>query len=308
MDQDNTANFGTVTMYPDRVARGDPGQRNGCGPASDWDDLNVVVDFLTGFGNACNNHDLCYNNCFETKQSCDLELRDLMYSECNDSQDSNAGKAACKAAASTMYALVRDNSLGQERFDAGQVAYECCPNDPNKSVAGQCGCGSPDTDSDGDGTADCNDLCAGDPDKTAPRVCGCGSPDTDSDGDGKVDCNDQCDDDPDKTVPGECGCGSPDTDSDGDGVADCIDQCADDPGKTVPGECGCGSAETGDRDGDGVADCKDRCPGDAAKVEPGKCGCGVSDEDKNGNDIPDCLEDDEEQQCGRFFSRTCLKG
>jgi hypothetical protein len=67
-----------------------------------------------------------------------------------------------------------------------------CPNDPNKSVPGVCGCGVADTDSDGDGTADCNDLCPQDSNKTAPGTCGCGVAETDSDGDGVLDCKDEC--------------------------------------------------------------------------------------------------------------------
>ncbi|GAG13282.1 unnamed protein product, partial [marine sediment metagenome] len=39
-------------------------------------------------------------------------------------------------------------------------------------------------DSDGDGLIDVCDLCPDDPDKTDPGVCGCGAADTDSDGDG----------------------------------------------------------------------------------------------------------------------------
>ena len=44
------------------------------------------------------------------------------------------------------------------------------------------------TDSDGDGTPDCNDGCPNDPDKTNLGICGCGVPDTDSEGDGMADC------------------------------------------------------------------------------------------------------------------------
>ena len=46
------------------------------------------------------------------------------------------------------------------------VAYTCsgdggdaCPDDPDKTEPGQCGCGVADTDRDGDGTADCKDNC-----------------------------------------------------------------------------------------------------------------------------------------------------
>ena len=82
-------------------------------------------------------------------------------------------------------------------------------------------------DSDSDGTPDCNDLCPNDPNKTSPGACGCGVADSDSDSDGTPDCNDGCPSDPDKTSPGACGCGVADStkrlwypDADGDGFGD----------------------------------------------------------------------------------------
>ena len=87
-------------------------------------------------------------------------------------------------------------------------------------------------DADDDGTSDCLDECPDDPDKTEPGQCGCGTPDTDSDGDGTADCDDNCPEDPKKTEPGECGCGVSDGDSDGDGTVDCDDLCP-----FWPGDC-----------------------------------------------------------------------
>jgi hypothetical protein len=168
-------------------------------------------------------------------------------------------------------------------------ANDGCPNDPNKTAPGDCGCGVADTDSDGDGTADCIDGCPGDPGKTAPGACGCGVADTDSDGDGTLDCNDNCPNDPGKTEPGACGCGTADVDSDGDGALDCNDGCPNDPGKTAPGDCGCGVADT-DSDGDGTADCNDGCPNDPGKTAPGDCGCGVVDVDSDGDGTADCAD------------------
>ena len=88
-------------------------------------------------------------------------------------------------------------------------------------------------DDDGDGECNGTDGCPDDPNKTDPGVCGCGIPDTDTDGDGAEDCIDPCPYDPLKFIPGtglgqapgQCGCGNPDTDSDGDGCADCRDCC-----------------------------------------------------------------------------------
>jgi hypothetical protein len=87
------------------------------------------------------------------------------------------------------------------------------------------------------------DCCPDDPDKTEPGVCGCGVEDSDSDSDEVLDCLDECPDDPDKSEPGDCGCGTPDLDDDSDGTANCLDACPQDPGKTEPGICGCGFAD-----------------------------------------------------------------
>ena len=56
---------------------------------------------------------------------------------------------------------------------AYQIVLDVCPNDPNKEVAGICGCGTPDIDSDNDGIMDCMDGCPDDEDKIAPGLCGC---------------------------------------------------------------------------------------------------------------------------------------
>jgi len=164
---------------------------------------------------------------------------------------------------------------------------DACPDDPNKTAPGQCGCGVPDTDTDGDGQADCVDGCPNDPNKTTPGACGCGVADTDSDGDGTENCHDGCPNDPSKTAPGQCGCGVPDTDWDSDGTANCNDGCPKDPDKVDPGQCGCGESDA-DTDGDGTADCNDGCPNDANKIAGGQCGCGVADTDSDGDGTANC--------------------
>ena len=47
-------------------------------------------------------------------------------------------------------------------------------------------------DSDDDGTPDCLDCCPDDPDKTEPGICGCAGSEFDTDGDGIADCIDPC--------------------------------------------------------------------------------------------------------------------
>ena len=59
-------------------------------------------------------------------------------------------------------------------------------------------------DSDKDGTPNTDDQCPQDPNKTQPGACGCGVPDTDSDGDGVPDCNDKCPIEPGDPKNGGC--------------------------------------------------------------------------------------------------------
>lgn len=89
---------------------------------------------------------------------------------------------------------------------------------------------------------DCDDQCPDDPEKSSPGVCGCSQPDLDTDMDGTVDCVDECPDDREKTVAGSCGCGLAEIDSDDDGVADCADECPNDPSLTIRESCGCADA------------------------------------------------------------------
>lgn len=155
-----------------------------------------------------------------------------------------------------------------------------CPEDPDKTEPGVCGCEVSETDSDEDGTPDCIDDCADDSSKTNPGVCGCGTSDQDSDKDGVPDCNDVC---PEVA----------DVDTDGDGALDCLDGCPDDGDKTEAGICGCGVSDA-DTDVDGAADCNDNCVNDPGKTSPGICGCGLADSDNDGNGIADCNDDDSE--------------
>lgn len=75
----------------------------------------------------------------------------------------------------------------------------------------------PAVDSDSDGTPDCDDGCPNDPNKTEAGVCGCGTADSDSDGDGLADCVDTCPNDP--TVH----CGQCPGDTNGDHITDLAD-------------------------------------------------------------------------------------
>eukprot|EP00798_Chlamydomonas_sp_ICE-L_P000346 gene345-1723_t len=114
--------FGIVTMYPDRVGRGDPGNTNGCGPAILPATLTDAFTRASGFGAYCNNHDLCNDNCREDKIDCDKEMRDLMYSSCN-TEGPLAKVLACKAVAKGIYELLI--AAGQDAYNAAQAKAKC---------------------------------------------------------------------------------------------------------------------------------------------------------------------------------------
>ena len=182
-----------------------------------------------------------------------------------------------------------------------------CPNDPNKTAPGVCGCGvsdrlivwDDDALTEGNPRSECPtaenlDLCPFDPNKNAPGQCGCGVADIDTDGDGVPDCIDECPGDEGKKYPGTCGCGSSDGDSDGDTIIDCQDGCPTDSEKNAPGICGCNVPDI-DSDGDNVMDCLDKCPDDPRKQELGVCGCGVEDsahnlKDTDNDGVVDCAD------------------
>jgi hypothetical protein len=120
------------------------------------------------------------------------------------------GGARQDAAPDALVEASMEASLAPCNTDAGDASGDCCPDDPNKTLPGQCGCGVPDSDSDNDGVADCIDACPTDPLKTLPGVCGCNAADADTDHDGVLDCLDGCPFDGTRTTPGPCGCGVPD--------------------------------------------------------------------------------------------------
>lgn len=185
-----------------------------------------------------------------------------------------------------------DPNLDQADEDGDSVGDACdgCPEDPEKSEPGDCGCGVPETDTDGDGVADCVDNCpeAANLDQRDDDGDGVGNvcdncptvpngTQTDSDDDGTGDVCDGCPLDPLKADPGDCGCGQAEDDADEDGVGNCLDNCPEDP-----------NPDQADGDGDGVGDACDGCPDDPLKSAPGSCGCGAPDDDEDDDGVFGC--------------------
>ncbi len=116
-----------------------------------------------------------------------------------------------------------DNDCESGNCDNGTCGNQVddqCPDDPNKTEPGQCGCGMADEDPDTDGVASCVDNC--------PKDANASQTDSDSDHVG-----DECDNCPQTSNPTQA-----DADSDGTG-----DACDND-----------------DTDGDGIIDSDDNCP------------------------------------------------
>ncbi len=123
------------------------------------------------------------------------------------------------------------------------IGADQCPDDPDKTEPGVCGCGEPDIDTDGDGVADCIDNCSS----------VANSDQADVDGDEVGDVCDNCAD----VV------NSDQVDTDGDGLGDVCDACPNDPDNDIDGDGVCGEVDNcpnvanpnqSDLDSDGFGD------------------------------------------------------
>ena len=201
-----------------------------------------------------------------------------------------------------------------------------CPNDPNKALAGICGCGVVDTDNDNDGLCDsdgsdncyntsaCNYADVGNAACIIPTGCetctnndGTGGVNAnDDDADGTCNSADGCPNDAAKIAPGTCGCGNVDVDVDNDGLCDsdgsdiCFNTnacnyadvsnaaCITPSGcETCTNNDGTGGTDANDDDADSTCNSADGCPNDPAKTEPGICGCGNLDVDADNDGLCD---------------------
>jgi hypothetical protein len=154
-----------------------------------------------------------------------------------------------------------------------------CPNNPEKTEPGVCGCSVPDIDSDGDGILDCKDNCYLEPNEDQ----------LDSDGDGIGDECDNCPNHPNATQADSDSNGVGNVcepaliDPDGDGVETLLDNCPN-----------IANEDQLDSDSDGIGDACDNCPMAANIDQADEDGDGVGDvcagpiynPDIDGDEIP----------------------
>ena len=211
--------------------------------------------------------------------------------ECpRDSNKSSPGECGCGNPEKSIW--YRDSDGDGYGFAAHGTRSECsipngyvgnnsdqCPDDPNKTSPGNCGCGSPDNktwyrDIDGDGYGNTTDG----------TTIACNRPGGYASND-----NDRCPNDPNKQIPGICGCGIDDNnDSDADGIPDACDNCPNNANPQQEDEdadgkgdaCACAPCEVPDTDGDcqkvgdydscicqengGEWECSDECNGSSS--------------------------------------------
>jgi hypothetical protein len=189
-----------------------------------------------------------------------------------------------------------------------------CPNDPNKTEPGECGCGVPEgtcgiTDTDGDGVEDPVDNCPNNANGNQADADGDGlgdacDPITDTDGDGVEDSVDNCPNSANGNQADADGDGlgdacDPITDTDGDGVEDSVDNCPNNANGNQADADGDGLGDAcdpiTDSDDDGIKDSADNCPNNANCNQADADGDGLGDAcdpftDSDGDGMPDDWE------------------
>ncbi|MCH1575936.1 MAG: HYR domain-containing protein, partial [Flavobacteriales bacterium] len=301
----------------------DPGNANCllldgvCETCSDGTGTGTVVDNDADDDGTCDSADLCPNDGNKTAPGicgcgnvdtdadndglCDTDASDNCFdtSACNYADVSNT---ACITPTGCETCTNIDGTGGvnpnDDDSDGTCNSADLCPNDPNKTAPGTCGCGNVDTDVDNDGLCDtdasdnCFDTSACNYSDVSNAACitptGCqtctntdgtgGTDANDDDSDGTCNAVDGCPNDAAKTAPGVCGCGNVDTDADNDGLCDtdASDNCfntsacnyadASNAACITPTGCqtctntdGTGGTDSNDSDNDGVCDASDNC-------------------------------------------------
>ena len=83
-DQRSTAHFTQYVQADANFCNNEEDGWNGCGPSNTPDFLTDAIGGATGFESACNTHDVCYDNCYKTRQQCENDFKSDTYALFDD--------------------------------------------------------------------------------------------------------------------------------------------------------------------------------------------------------------------------------
>ncbi len=112
---------------PNRKAKKNHKPRaNGCGPEGGVVSAIIPNRFMgANFKPACDDHDICYETCRQSKTYCDRRFLKLMRKECEDVYGSGLRRQWCKAQAVNYHIAVSQG--GGDAYEAAQRdACDCC--------------------------------------------------------------------------------------------------------------------------------------------------------------------------------------
>jgi len=91
----------------------DPPEQNGCGASG-----SIIQAPSISFEDCCNEHDLCYSDCSDTKKNCDDRFYECMFCSCSKEYDFFVSEAICEELACTYYQAV--DEFGCSAYEAAQ--------------------------------------------------------------------------------------------------------------------------------------------------------------------------------------------
>jgi hypothetical protein len=80
----STAHFTQYVQADTNFCNNEEDEWNGCGPSNFPDFLTDAIGGATGFESACNTHDVCYDNCYKTRQQCENDFKSDTYALFDD--------------------------------------------------------------------------------------------------------------------------------------------------------------------------------------------------------------------------------
>lgn len=109
-----------INSFVDRIRHNvSPGVRpNGCGDQP-W--LAPILNVITNMVPVCNQHDMCYSNCDQTKQECEAEFEEYALSRCRKLHvDYGPNHGWCRDVIENVMSSILSGHLGDDAYRASQ--------------------------------------------------------------------------------------------------------------------------------------------------------------------------------------------